>query len=82
MGVPFRNQVFVIAVGVGGILEGTRRLVSGAQNLQWRCGLATHHYDGNRQGHLQPFFIQTDGTAADDAQDIVTKNRGLGGCVQ
>ena len=33
-GVPFTNQLFIVAVDVSGVPEGTPRLVNGVQNLR------------------------------------------------
>jgi hypothetical protein len=86
--VLFRNQVFVTALGVGGVIGGT----SGLVNAYRTCtnGSTARHHDGKRRDYLQTFSVRTDGTVgngkahaaiSDGVEGLVAGSSGLGGPV-
>jgi hypothetical protein len=83
--VLFRIQVFVTALGVGGVPGDTYKLVNASRTCNG--GSTTRHHDGKGGDYLQTFFICTDGTVvngkaraaiSDSVEGLVAGSSGLG----
>ena len=82
----FRNQVFVIVLGVGGVLGGTSGLVNASRTCN--DGSTTRHHDGKYGDYLQTFSVRTGGSVGNGkahaaisggVEGLVAGSSGLGG---